>query len=237
MRIKPVAMMRKPFSSSQSGNILFYILIAVVLIGALTVALRDTSGLDSGIDRDGLTVKATQVQRQAAGFAVAVQALIENGVSESDIRFAHPDANVAYGDITVNPTRQVFSPQGGQGTFFIPPTGIGVGGANIANWEFQGDVNGLESGTDKGDLVAVLPNVSQEFCAVINTQIGYTPGSQPAVPASTCVASSNRFVGTFDDSSPILLDPATFTRTPAYQACVSCDGGAQFDYFYVLLAR
>jgi hypothetical protein len=224
----------------QSGNILFYILIAVVLIGALTVALRDTGGLSSGVDREAMALKAIQAQRQAANVAAGVDFLIKNGVSESDIRFAHPNAPVAYGVVTATPQNQVFSNQGGQASYPIPPKAVGSDGSDIPHWIFTGDVNGLQSGSDRADLVAVLSGVSLEFCNAINAQIGYAPGTQPRTAGIDCIDISSAFTGSFEDTTPITMLLSSFSRVPALQACVACNPGpftTSYHYYHVLLAR
>lgn len=225
---------------TESGNILFYILIAVVLIGALTVALRDTGGLTDGVDREGMALKAIQVQRQAASVAAGVDSLIKNGVSESDIRFAHPNAPVTYGVITTTPENQVFSNEGGQVSYPIPPRAVGADGSDIPHWVFTGDVDGLQSGSNRADLVAILVGVSGEFCNAINAQIGYTAGTQPRTAGIDCIDVSSAFTGSFEDTTPMTMLLSSFSRVPALQACVACNPGpftTSYHYYHVLLAR
>ena len=224
-------------SSSQSGNILFYVLIGIVLVGALTVALR--MGGDAGKDPDSerLVIKATEVQRYAAQVQQAVLTMINKGVSEADVRFAHPLASADYGVVTDDPTHQVFGAVGGNIEYAAPVTNVNDG----SQWEFFGTSDIPQVGSNKSELIAVLPNVTQEFCNVINLQLGFTPGTQPLDIASgaspDCVYSSSgpdRFTGSYD-TTPNTLTAATFSRLPSMQACVRC--GTSYHYFYVLLAR
>lgn len=226
-----------PRPSAQSGNILFYVLIGIVLLGALTVALRP--GGDAGKDPDSerLTIKATEVQRYGAQLQQGVLSLIDKGVSESDIRFAHPLASSDYGDITTNPANEVFSTTGGNVEYTTPPKGINDG----SPWEFFGTSDIPQVGSAKSELIAVVPNVTKEFCDTVNLQLGFAQGTQPLDIASgaspDCVYSavgSDRFTGTYD-TSPNTLTAATFSRIPSMQACVRC--GTTYQYFYVLLAR
>lgn len=222
-----------------SGNILFYILLGIVLLGTLTIALRNTgSGVDN-MDKEDLILKSTQVQKYGSELAQSVSDLLASGVSEADIRFAHPDAPADYGTITTTPTNQIFAPTGGKAAYRSPPANINDG----SPWEFFATTDVPEIGSDKADLIAVLPNVTEEFCAAINQQLGFTSGTQPTDSATgttpDCVmgGSSDRFTGTFNDTTPNILDGTSFSRKPSLQACVQCASDGSYNYFYVLLAR
>lgn len=224
--------------SHQRGNILFYVLIGIVLVGLLTVALRNTGNMKDNIDSENLVIRAGEVQRHAGEVEKAVGILIGNRVSESDIRFAHPDAPAEYGTITTNPTFQIFSETGGMATYRLPPSGVNDG----SKWEFYGTSDIPEVGSDQSELIAVLPNVTQEFCKVINAQLGFTAGTQPlddlsgASPDCVQGAAVNRFTGTFD-TTPNMLDKTTFSVLPSYQGCVTCASDNSYHYFHVLLSR
>lgn len=225
--------------NTQNGSIIFYVLLGIALLGALTVALRNSgSGMDN-IDREDLVLKANQVQKYGHELTIAVNALLENGVSEAEIRFAYPSAATEYGTITTNPTHQVFGKTGGKADYRTPPSGVNDGSA----WEFFATTDIPQIGSDKAELIAVLPNVTQGFCSVINTQLGFTNGTQPTDNATgttpDCVmgAAAQRFTGTYSDTTPNILDDTTFSRLPSLQACVYCASDSAYHYYYVLLAR
>lgn len=225
--------------NSEQGNVLFYILLGLVLLGVLTVAIRNSGGLEENIDREDYTLKAGQVQRYGQELSQAVNAVLGNGASETQIRFAHGSAAADYGTITTTPTNQVFSSAGGKANYQLPPDGVNDG----SKWEFFATTRIPQVGSNRAELVAVLPNVTQGFCTIINKQLGFTTGTQPtdntngSTPDCVMGASTNRFTGTFLDSSPNLMDSTTFSRLPAMQGCVSCASGSTYNYFYVLLAR
>lgn len=222
----------------QRGNIIFYVLIGIVLIGLLTMAVRNTGGMKDNINSEDLSLKAAQIQRYGAALAQSIAILSDHHISESDLRFAHPDAANDYGLITDDPTRQIFATEGGKAAYNPPPAGVNDG----SDWEFFATTAIPQIGSDKADLVAVLPHVTAEFCAVMNTQLGFAAGSQPTDPGSgspTCImgGASDRFDGTFNDSAPHELDDTSFSKLPAYQACVKCTSDNSYHYFYVLMAR
>lgn len=222
----------------ENGNILVYVLIGIVLIGLLTAAIRNVGGFKDNIDTEDMVLKAGEIQRYGAELARGVNILLERNISESDIRFAHPDAAAEYGTITTNPENQVFSTDGGQATYRTPPVGVNDGSL----WEFFGTSDIPQVGSNKAELIAVLPNVTQAFCETMNIQLGFTAGTQPtddAVGSPPCVkgAGTNRFAGSFDDASPNTLDDTTFSKLPSYQACVQCSSDSSYNYYYVLMAR
>ena len=237
-------------ASRESGNMLFMILIAVVLIGLLTAVIMQSSGSDSSdIDDETLVIRTSEVQRAASEFERAVLFIMDGSLSETDIRFAHPAADADYGDLSLAVTLddqkpQVFHPKGGGASYQAPPAGINGGGA----WEFYGGTAIPGAGSNRADLVAVLPDVTLQFCEKINSLSG-----QPAVPpldtgagATDCVYSGA--TGRFNDSqqfstSPNTMDETTFTQDTnasaartALQACVKCDSG-EYHFYHVLLAR
>lgn len=221
---------------AQSGNVLFFILIAIVLTGLLTVAIQSTTQTGSeNIDRETLIIRASQVRQYASELENAVRFVIQNGASEEDIRFAHPDNNADYGSIATTPEFQVFSSNGGGAGFKAPPESINNGDS----WEFYGTSHLPDVGSNSAELVAVLPNITQGFCEVINEQLGYDPATQPTDSAA-CIHSgaAGRFDGATTFSvSPNTADEGTFTVKPALQGCVQCSADSSYHYFKVLMSR
>lgn len=240
---------RNPRNSEQ-GNILFIILLAVVLIGLLTAAITSNDSSNDNIDQETLVIRVSEVQRYAAELERGVRSIMETGVSESDLRFAHPGAHADYGTITTTPEAQLFSKEGGGASYQAAPAGINDGSA----WEFYGGTAAPGMGTSKADLIAVLPNVTQAFCDRINATIDQdgSPEDTGATAASglnpgNCVHSDA--LGRFDAAqqfyaTPNTMDETTFAQNPntgaaypAPQACVRCDIGNANHYYFVLMAR
>lgn len=243
----------------EHGNMLFMILIAVVLIGTLTAVIQSSNHSGGAhIDKETLLIRSTEVQRYASELERAVLFILQNGKSEVDIRFAHPDAHADYGVITSQPERQVFDRQGGGAAYRAPPSDINDGSA----WEFYGGTHLPGIGSDKADLIAVLPYVTQAFCEKINAL-----NQQPAIPTDTGMTSPAGndpgaclqigAAGRFNDTqqyyaSPNTVDETSFAQDPnisaarsAPEACVKCsrdtdgDGSSadEYHFYHVLLAR
>ncbi len=242
---------------AQAGNVLFIILIAMVLIGVLTAAIQFTNRSDgSNIDQETMIIRASEVQRYASELERAVNYIIESGQSESALRFAHPDAPSDYGDLSADPdTRdQIFASDGGGATYREPPEGVNDG----SPWEFFGGTHIPGMGTGRAELVAVLPNVTQDFCERINMLkdqtlypwdggTGLASGNGAGDNAGSCVnmGDNGRFVGAFHNT-PNTMDESTFEQDtsyspsvayPAAQACVTCNEGEIPHFYHVLLVR
>ena len=242
----------RPARAAEKGNMLFIIFIAVVLIGLLTAAIQATNRPEgSNIDKETLVIRAAEVQRYASELERAVLFIMNNGKSESDIRFSHPDAPSQYGDLSADadPTDQVFDRTGGGATYRAPPEDVNDGSA----WEFYAGTHLPGVGSDRAELIAVLPNVTQGFCDQINKMNGQTTpvdtGASSAAGASPgdCLNVGN--LGRFNDtrqyySAPNTVDEASFaqdtvTAAPrtALQACVQCATDSKNHFYHVLLAR
>jgi len=221
--------MNRPVSA-QSGNILLYILIAIVLIGLITVALRSNGGMTENVDKESDASKATQLIRYAGELSQAVQIILSNGASEADVRFAIPGSVTAgYGDIATTPANQVFSSQGGKAVYRLPPAGVNDGTA----WAFSAGRSMPQVGSDKADLTAILTNVTDSSCQAIDSQLGFS-----SVPTAACGTVTSGFLGASDySSSPIILSTAGFSLLPAPQACIKCTSPSRNLYIVTLIAR
>lgn len=224
-----------PQSHPQSGNIIFFILLAIVLIGVVTAALRG-GGLDNaGIDREGNVIQVSQLRQYAAELERGIAYVLQNRISEVDISFAHPDAPSDYGTYGTNPRAEIFHPQGGGVTWRRPPSGINDG----SDWEFYAFSAMPGVGSDRADLIAVLPNLSTAACTEIN-RINNQTGAPEDSGACFYGATLNRFSGSYTDSGTNIVDGnindgLNFTTIPATQACVRC--GTAYHFYHVLLAR
>lgn len=225
----------------QSGNVIFFILLAILLLGFLTAALR-SGGIEGGqIDNETAAINVSRMKDQANAFERGVAFIMQNDASETDIRFAHANAPADYGnDPTVNAQFQIFSRAGGGVEYLPPPSGINDG----SGWEFYGNTHMPQVGTALPELLAVLPHITAEACTLINRQAGYTgtptdDGGSAQSPSCVYSDSSARFssAGMYSDPASNTTNEATFSLKPATQACVTCDGDGSRHFVRVLLAR
>lgn len=220
--------------NNQSGNILIYILGAIFLIGTLTIMVKGSSTPGAGIDEETLMIRASEVQDYGRELESAVSYVFQNGHSEADIRFAHPTAASAYGTITDIPTRQIFHVDGGGATYRTPPTSIQ---STPTNWIFNAANNIPQVGSDDNDLLAILPNVTEAFCILINeiSDINNPSDAPPADPNNFDVTTifDGSFTGANDIGTAVL-------NGAKMEGCLEGGGTPAADtyhYYRVLLPR
>jgi hypothetical protein len=233
--------MNKRSINMQSGNMLIYILGAIFLMGFLIVLLRGNFQEGTGIDAEKVSLQVNEARRYAANLERGVNLILTNGISESDLRFAHGDADPAYGDITNTPKRQVFDPQGGGVEYQAPPAGSNDGTA----WQFFATTHIPDVGTDtaaqsKAELLAVLPNVTRDFCDQVN-RINHQDinlDNDTDLSANGCVyAAGSEFAGTYGaGAGNNTLQTSEITQFPPMELCVKCQSGG-FHYYRVLKVR
>jgi hypothetical protein len=233
---------RPAFShATQSGNMLVYILGAIFLMGLLMVLVKGSTNPGGGIDAENVIIRASDAQRYTGEIERAILNIMHNGESESDIRFAHPNAPSVYGVIGAPLTAQVFDPAGGAAEYRAPPSGINDGTA----WQFYATTHIKDLGTDganrKAELIMVLPNVTEDFCNRINElndqDLTLTDDHDPS--ANGCIYDvGNEFTGTYASGGSVNeIDDTLFTHLPPNQACIHCESDDKLHYYHVLLAR
>jgi hypothetical protein len=225
---------------AESGNILVYILGAIVLIGALTLMVRGSSTPGASIDEENLIIKVSEVQDYGRELEQAIAFIFQNGHSESDIRFAHPDADSAYGTITDIPTRQVFHRDGGGATYRAPPSGIQIA---PTDWLFSGTNTIEKVGTDCAayecaELLAILPDVTRSFCLLMNEKNGIDSISNEPPQTTAGINITTPFVGNFTGANNINHPSGSFDSK--LEGCVEGAGtppAGTYHYYRVLLPR
>lgn len=228
----------------ERGNVLFIILLAVVLIGTLTAVLQNTSSnSNANIDDETLLIRVTEIKRYASELERAITFVREQGAGEEDIRFASP-TNSDYGTYSDAET-QIFAPLGGGAKYRTPPRDVLADPTADGQWEFYATTAIPSAGRDtRSELIAVLPNVSERFCGIVN-KMNNVAITHPADDESACIyaGDSARFSGSylvdgdvgFNDS--FSDDFEAITPAPVLQACVQCDSDGAYHFYHVLMSR
>ncbi len=82
-----------PKKASESGNVIFFILIGVALFAALTMAITETNkGGGDSIDDEQARVRATEIMEYGSDMATAISRLRLNGCSQTQISFENHTA-------------------------------------------------------------------------------------------------------------------------------------------------
>lgn len=222
-------------TKNQSGNMFVYILGAIFLLGILLVALRSGYQPGAGIDAEANILKVSQVRKYGSELERGVNFILQNGQSESDVRFAHV-SNPGYGTPGDTPARQVFETAGGNAERKAPPSGIQT---SLTQWVYTGanDVSGV--GSSSSDLIAILPNVTKDFCTAMNdsASIPNTAGNPPADSGSVDITTP--YAGSFT-AGGIINSAVSSDLFAKKEGCFEGAGTpavGTYHYYRVLQAR
>jgi len=169
---------------SESGNVLFLILIAVALFAALSyVVTQSTRSGGGSTEREKNVLSSAQMTQYPTALRTAIIRMVLGGVAVENIAFNTP---ATFGSVSVS--RLVFHPQGGGATFQEAPADLSATGAAPLTWYYNIHTRITNIGTDTdstgNDMIAFLPGVSAGICKQANTQLGN-------LVASTCTVNQH----------------------------------------------
>jgi len=175
---------------SQNGNVFFYILLGVALFGALAFSVsRGMRGQTSiALNQRNIDLAVSEILSEAHEIESAINRLLQNSVSESEICFendlfstAH---NSAYSLISTcsDDTYKLYHRSGGNLVYRnIPEEWLASshsGDRGYGEWVFT-NVNGVQgigqstmSEASSMELIAFIPHLKKEVCKTINSQLG-----------------------------------------------------------------
>lgn len=239
-----------------AGNALWFILIAIALLGFLSaLMMRTGSQTDETGDAERVTIQASAMMRYVAGLKTAIDGMKSRGCSENQISFwtdLNGDGIENASDTYYNPRApldkscHVFDVKGGGMTLQSPPAVNG----NTFEYIFSGD-NGIYGAGTSGnvdmtgwdvshmDLIVALPITSSALCTAINRSLNL-PTDNLAI--DRLVVTNLTFVGNYTIGNALPDDGGN--RTPflfKMSACIQSEAG-QFprtaganNFFYSLL--
>lgn len=241
-------------NKAQSGNVIFYILIAVALLAALsfTVAgsLRGGTGQITG---EKAALEATALIEYGNVVSGAVAQLRLRGYQDTEISFDQPVVSGYTNAACASGACKVFE-LAGAGVTYQPPKADWLEAAQAGQARFgevyiTGSTAALGAGTSADDLVMLIPYVKQEICAAVNKKLGILPPSS-VTPAETNgpAAMNAKFTGVYDTVADTAIagsaTPGNATILMAKMAgCTEGSGGGgnppagTYHFYQVLLAR
>lgn len=235
-------------NNTQHGNALFFILIAVVLLGLLTMILtRSGSSVEQSGDFERNRIQAGQILRYAKSIEAAIQKMKLRDVSENDISFKNPTTATDYTNANCDAAGDRSFP----GCQLFDVEGAGLTYRNFASsndgsdWIFTAANNvgttagpvGSTAARSGNDIIMLLPNVDETLCIQINRDLDV--GTSGTLPVDTTGIATTAFTGTYATGGPIVLDgdPTPFELNSQTAGCFT-DDAASITYFYqVILTR
>ena len=215
----------------ENGNVLWFILLAVALLAALTIVLgRSSSTVDQSGDVEQQTVKVSQILRYAKSIEAAVQEMRLRDVSENDISFWHDsdgngteDASDDYFNANCTETTCKIFDAGGAGLVYTsPPSGV----SSSTDWLFVATNDVTDVGTTNTDLILILQDVRTSICAQINRMLDVSYGGTESDVDFT------EFTGTYTATEAIDL------ANGQEAGCIDYDNaGSTEPFFYHVLHK
>ena len=156
---------------SESGNVLFLILIAVALFAALSyVVTQSTRSGGGSTEREKNILSSAQMTQFPTALRTSIIRMVLGGVAIENIKFNDP---TSFGSVSAS--QLVFHPQGGGATFQQAPAGLSATGTSLLDWTYNANFQvpgiGLD-GAGGNDLIAFLPGVSSGICRQVNEELG-----------------------------------------------------------------
>ena len=164
---------------SESGNVLFLILIAVALFAALSYAVTQSTRTGGGSgDNETALISSAQLTQYPATIRTSVVRMIISGADITSLEFNAPDQ---FSNLLSNAVG-VFHPSGGGATYSQSPGDMMATG-NPGTWVFNAENEILYLGTTNEaalgtpldttvDVIAFLPGITQTLCSRINDELG-----------------------------------------------------------------
>lgn len=239
--------------SPESGNAIFYVFIAVALLGALSFAVSQSMrSSGKALDEDRAQLAASELIAYGDAMNKAVGMLRLRGVQEFALDFSHPDANVGYGTYDDEPRVELFHPQGGGVLYRRPPEIAGSGPPLTYHYIGAYAIDGIgQTGCtlpasdpeNCSELLLVVQGIRREVCQMANGLIGVTEKTEDP-PEDSALPTSPFFTGNLTGTP----DPYSFVETIGDDAnsaplrdktagCFFNSGSNSYIYYQVLIAR
>lgn len=178
--------------TKQSGNMLFILLVAIALLGALTAILvrSDSSSDDTG-SSEQLSIQASNILKFASSIETGVQTLLSRGCGENDINLYVSGSNLPVNPLApADKSCDVFHAKGAGVPYKKLPANILTQSGNYyQSWHSDqahcifgvGQGNTATCSLAQQDLRITIVSITSALCAEINRQLGVTTTGQ-AIP-------------------------------------------------------
>lgn len=228
-------------SNSQNGNALWFILLVVALFGALTATLsRNVGTVNQAGDIEQARIRASSILRYTTSIENAIQTMVMQGMSESDLDFSQIGTDYENTNCT-DDNCKIFKGGG------IPYRSLSsvMSGSTSQDWVVSAQNFVYLAGCDDAnntctDLLLVAPEVPKSVCLQINSMQGITnTNGNPPQMGSFLI--DEKFNGAFTNiiSNHAIGGINPTTEAPEVQgrsaACVEVSG--TYYFYQLLLAR
>lgn len=240
----------KPFlaqtAKAESGNALLYILIAVILLAALSLAVAQSGrGNINQVSAEKIKLYASELIDYSNAVANAVTQLRLRGCKDTALSFENPAVSgYINGSAPSDKSCHIFDPAGGGINWKIMPSEFLGNHTALSSLkgsvDFTGNVEIQESASASGDLVMHVDILKKAVCLKINDLLHIAnPGGDAPTDALAAEGTVTKFTGSYVTSSTNIIgdNAAEFTRAKA--GCRHVVNGGEDAYFFyrLLIAR
>lgn len=218
---------------------MFYILIAIGLLAALSYAIAQGSRTSAtALTQDRSELLASQIIEYGDVLSKSVAQMRLRGTGIADLRFSHPDLDAAYGTYGDDPDNEVFHPNGGGVNYQSLPADITA----TPDWIFTAqnpvqDVGLTCTNSSCSELLAVAVGINESVCVAINELISVANVSG-APPADGAVSTDTLFAGAFAYGNEIIGDGdgsiGASNMSGQTAACILDDTAGENIFYQVL---
>lgn len=231
----------------ESGNVFFYLFIAVALLGALSFAVAQSSRQSGkGLLDDRAQLAASEIISYGDTVAKAAGQMRLRGIKNYQISFAHAQMHADYGTYDARPTAELFNPQGGGVIYHAPPILAGTGAP--LTYTITGGYAVHNIGTtdcvstaDCSELLLTVAGINETVCRMMNELLEIGDKDGP-LPEDDELPTAPLFVGAASDSpdpfsaNGVIGDIADAKALSGRSAGCYKNGGSHI-YYQVLIAR
>lgn len=224
--------------TNQRGNVLWFILLAIVLLGAITMVIsRSGSSVNQSGERESASILASQIMRYAKSIEAATTQLKMSGYSENDISFENSFNTASYLNTNCSGNYCKVFHVNGTGLSMSAPPSKAMSNTS-SEWIITG-ANAVGStndpvGTDNNDLIILLSGIKQPVCAEINRMMKVNNG---AIPTETTGITTTSYQGSFSGSTVIDGDPSPYELDGHPTGCFYDADASNYSFYHTLIAR
>lgn len=233
-------MKQQVIGHKEAGNALWFILLAVALLGALTAAIsRSSDTAEQSGDIERYRIDASNLMRHSASIEAAVNNMLMRGIGENQISFDNDfvsGATYVNGNCSTSDCLVYDGAGGGVNYKTISSTILDAnsnGEATFTEWEYSG-ANAVEDvNTTEPDLIMFLSYLERDLCRQINRLLKIPEVSGDVPEDSNGFEADTPFVGSFASSATI--DGMDGHEVGCFND--SSGGGRNYTYYQVLIKR
>jgi hypothetical protein len=241
----------------ESGNALWFILLAIALVTALTVTITSSSDqTEQSGDIERYRIQASEMLNYSKSLQEAVNRMSLRGIGENEMSFEDSGLTTSYahGNCSSGDCK-IFDKSGGGVSYEAPDTSwldkSESASSRYGEWFFTADTcvaNVSRGSTDcdsdaaaNEELLIVLPYVKKGLCIEINYILGHKDGSDAILltapeQSSAAIDLTTPYLGAFGGDNLMLLDDNSYLNAKK-TGCYLDNGIGAYMFYYTLIGR